>query len=89
MVRTSKGPAEKSEPKKAFEKAQDAPAAKATMTKPPDLDDDTWSQIESMARSQNTTTSEVIRRAIVNQYGQVNPTGALHSGQKTDPSLAS
>ncbi len=89
MVRTTKGPAEKSEPEKAFEKGEDAPAAKATMTKPKDLDDATWSQIESMARSQNTTTSEVIRRAIVNQYGQANPTGALHSGQETDPSLAS
>ena len=84
MVRTSKGPAEKSEPKKAS--AAESPATAEATPKPADLDDATWGQIESMARSQQTTTSEVIRRAIVNTYGQAPATGALHSGMSTDPS---
>lgn len=88
MVRTSKGPAEKSEPKKAHEKGETAPAEKAQMGRPSDFDEATWAQIESLARSQNTTTSEVIRRAVVNQFGQAPATGAMHSGQKTDPTLA-
>jgi len=85
MVQTTKGPAEKSEPKKA---AQRSPADAEKMARPSDLDDATWDQITSLARSQQSTTGEVIRRAIENQYGAPAPTGAYHSGMDTDPSLA-
>lgn len=84
MVRSTKGPAEKSKP----EKAEDNPADDATMARPKDIDDTTWAQIESMARSQRTTTAEVIKRAIVAQYGAAPVAGAYHSGSKTDPTLA-
>lgn len=85
MVRTSKGPAEKSEPKQAHEKGEKTAADKAQSDRPSDIDDATWGQIESMARSQRTTPGEVIKRAIVAQFGVAQPQGAYHSGMDTDP----
>lgn len=82
MVRTSKGPAEKSKPDKAVD---DAPAVKQENVRPGDIDDATWDQIQSLARSQQTTTGQVIKRAIVAQFGVAQPQGALHSGMPTDP----
>lgn len=84
MVRTSTGPAEKSKPEVATKTAADEHKS----VKPSDIDDATWDQIESMARSQRTTTGEVIKRAVINQYGNAPATGAYHSGSETDPSLA-
>lgn len=84
MVRTSKGPAEKSKPEKATK--AESPASKQESVRPSDIDDATWAQIESMARSQQSTTGEVIRRAIVNQYGQAPSEGTYHSGMENDPS---
>jgi hypothetical protein len=84
MVRTTKGPAEKSEPKLATAKS---PADKPVMTRPSDLDDATWDQIQMLARNQGTTTGAVIKRAIVNQFGAAPTTGAYHSGSPSDPSI--
>jgi hypothetical protein len=84
VVRTTKGKAEKSAPKTAVK----APADTEQMARPADLDDATWDQIQSLARSQGTTTAAVIKRAIVNQFGAAAPTGAYHSGLENDPSKA-
>lgn len=81
MVRTTKGAAEKSKP----DKAAKTPADKHESVRPSDIDEATWAQIESMARSQSTTTGQVIKRAIVAQYGVAQPIGAYHSGMSTDP----
>lgn len=83
MVRTTKGPAEKSKPDKA---GKESPAEKPEMARPNDIDDATWGRIESMARSQQTTTGTVIRRAIENQYGVAPTEGVYHSGMDNDPS---
>jgi hypothetical protein len=84
VVRTSKGPAEKSKAKTATH----SPADAEKTLRPADLDDATWDQIQSLARSQGTTTTAVIKRAIVNQFGAASPTGAYHSGMENDPSKA-
>lgn len=87
MVRTSKGPAEKSELQQAHEKGK-APADSQQSVRPSDIDDATWGQIQSLARSQQTTTGEVIKRAIVAQFGAAPGDGAYHSGMENDPSRA-
>lgn len=82
MVRTTKGPGEKSKPKKVGAKA---PAEKEQMARPADLDDATWDQVQALARNQQTTTGEVIRRAIIAAFGQAQPQGAINSGLPSDP----
>lgn len=77
MVRTSKGPAEKSKPDKAPEKAT---AADKKMERALDLDDATWDRIVAMGRSQQIDPAEVVRRAIEQVYGVENTTTAYHSG---------
>lgn len=90
MVRTTTGPAEK--------KAQTQTDPNATkplasdkdsnaVHRAADLDDATWGQIESMARSQNSTPADVIKRAITAQYGEPAQAGAYHSGMDNDPTL--
>lgn len=90
MVRTTTGPAEKSAKTPgadAGEKLAPDKESKA-IHKNADLDDATWGQIESMARSQNSTPADVIKRAITAQYGEPAPTGAYHSGiEGNDPTL--
>lgn len=84
MVRTSKGPAEKSKPAH----APDKPTAEdKKMERSLDVDDATWDRIAAMATSQSIEPAEVVRRAITQVYGSEQPTGAYHSGMGTDPSL--
>lgn len=66
MVRTTTGPAEKSKPKadEPTLSAEDRKVQKAL-----DLDDETWGRLQQMATSQQTTPSEVVRRAIETQFG--------------------
>ena len=66
MVRTTTGPAEKSKPDDAEPQltAEDRKLQKAL-----DLDDATWDRLQQMATSQQTSPSDVVRRAIESQYG--------------------
>jgi hypothetical protein len=78
MVRTTKGGVA---PKKSATKAApDSPAEEPQTGRLADLDDETWDRIQSMARSQGTTPSEVVRRAIVQTYGEPQTASAVNSG---------
>lgn len=81
MVRTTKGPAEKSKPKKAAEEPTPVDTRAERLA---DLDDETWDRVVAMGRSQQIDPVEVIRRAIVQTYGSATVTGAYHSGDRTD-----
>jgi hypothetical protein len=86
MVRTSKGPAEKSvKTPGADAGTTQTDGDDRTIRNNADLDDATWGQVEAMARSQNSSPADVIRRALTNQYGEPQPTGGYHSGMDNDP----
>jgi len=78
MVRTSKGPAERSKPRVAAEK----PTSDDAQTKQVnDIDPEVWARIVEMGKSQQIDPSEVVRRAIAQVYGDPPTTGpAYHSG---------
>jgi hypothetical protein len=79
MVRTTTGPAEKSTTKQ--DTTQPKPTADdKKFEKLADLDDETWDRVETLARSQGTTPSEVIRRAIVQTFGETQTATAFNSG---------
>lgn len=78
MVRTTKGPAEKSTTKP--DTAPDRPTAEdRKMERTIDLDDETWDRVVAMARSQSISPSDAVRKALVQMYGEAQPTEAFNA----------
>ena len=80
MVRTSKGPAERSKPKVAPEKATTKDKQVAQVNQ---VDDETWARIVEMGKSQQIDPSEVVRRAITQVYGEPATTTGFNTGLDT------
>lgn len=78
MVRTSTGPAEKSKPAKGV--AAKPTAEDRKMERALDLDDATWDRVEALAQSQQIEPAEVVRRAIVQAFGEGPITSAFNAG---------
>ncbi len=67
MVRTSKGPAERSKEDNTAPSPETAEDREIERNL--ELDDETWTRLEQVATNQQTTPSEVVRRAIDQSYG--------------------
>lgn len=85
MVKTSTGPVDgpedlTSHPEERADRDRDMQAAIQ-------IDDEVWDRVVALARSQSSSPSAVVKRAIDAMFGRPSPVGAVNSGSMMDPRL--
>jgi hypothetical protein len=86
MVKTTTGAVDGPEDLKP-EKAKKLSAEDKKVQNSIEVDDATWGRIVGQASIQQSTPADVVRHAVQMMYGQDNPSGAINSGQDSDPKL--